>query len=200
MNRSQCSCVCERFCLRFKCFRLCVPLCRSVMWGIKAASPHRFSLSRRVMRLSGAERCDSTRREQMRQQEQLNVTQFSSKCCSYQNIPLCKMFLNKTTRVLMAVLGPLSRERRCSGSCRLVYSIPLQWGGAVQGWAGIASWRILFWSTFIILATGKQNPSGHQGFPVCDHSAESCLKFSGLVDGEKLHRITGKLSFHLLNP
>lgn len=78
MNRGQCSCMCERFCLRFKCFRLCVLLCRSVIWGIKAASPHRFSLSRRVMRLSGAERCDSTHHEQMRQQEQLNVTQFSS--------------------------------------------------------------------------------------------------------------------------
>lgn len=37
---------------------------------------------------------------------------------------------------------------------------------------------------YIILATGKQNPGGHQGFPVCDHSADSCLKFSGLVDGE----------------
>lgn len=66
------------FSLRLKCFRLCVLLWRSARRGIKADSLHCFSLSRRVMRLSRAERCDSTHHEHMRQQEQLNGTQFSS--------------------------------------------------------------------------------------------------------------------------
>lgn len=63
--------------LRFKCFRLFLLLCHSVMYSIKAASSHRFSLSRRVMKLNIADRCDLTHHKQMRQQEHLKMTQFS---------------------------------------------------------------------------------------------------------------------------
>lgn len=67
----------KRFYLRFECFRLSLLLCRSVMYGIKAASSHHFSLSRRIMKLNIADRCDLAHNKQMRQQEHLNVTQFS---------------------------------------------------------------------------------------------------------------------------
>ena len=95
MNGHRCTCMPKRFYLRFKCFRLFLLLCHSVIYGTSAASSHRFSLSRRVMKLSVADRCNLTHHKQMRQQEHLKMTQFSQ-MPQLQKYPSCKMFLYQT--------------------------------------------------------------------------------------------------------
>lgn len=81
----------KRFYLSFKYFGLFLLLCRSVMYGIKAASFHRFSLSRRVMKLNIADRCNLTHHKQMRQQEHPKMPEFSQ-MLQLQKYPSCKIF------------------------------------------------------------------------------------------------------------
>lgn len=67
--------------LRWECSRLCVLLCHSVTSELPL--PSVVPLPRRILRdaSAGAAKCD----------------RIFLKCCSYPNIPLYKMFLNKTT-------------------------------------------------------------------------------------------------------